>query len=87
VIRELSCVFVAWFVVFLLLLVRAVSQGEREYQRSDLSANLWMLALAAIPPAFVVPRSRGSTRGCGPSSRSLQAAGHSSLPSTRGLDR
>lgn len=55
VIRELSCVFVAWFVVFLLLLVRAVSQGEREYQRFlDLSANPWMLALNAITLFFVV---------------------------------
>ena len=28
ILRELSSVFVAWFVVYLLLLVRAVSQGE-----------------------------------------------------------
>lgn len=28
ILRELSSVFVAWFVVFLLLLVRAVAQGE-----------------------------------------------------------
>jgi fumarate reductase subunit C len=32
ILRELSSVFVAWFVVFLLLLVRAVSQGEAQYQ-------------------------------------------------------
>ena len=31
--RELSSVFVAWFVVYLLLLVRAVSQGDASYQR------------------------------------------------------
>jgi fumarate reductase subunit C len=55
VIRELSSVFVAWFVVFLLLLVRAVSQGDREYQRFlDLSAEPWMLALNAITLFFVV---------------------------------
>jgi fumarate reductase subunit C len=55
VIRELSSVFVAWFVVFLLLLVRAVSQGDREYQRFlDLSANPWMLALNVITLFFVV---------------------------------
>jgi fumarate reductase subunit C len=55
VIRELSSVFVAWFVVFLLLLVRAVAQGEREYQRFlDLSANPWMLALNVITLFFVV---------------------------------
>jgi succinate dehydrogenase subunit C len=55
VIRELSSVFVAWFVVFLLLMVRAVAQGEREYQRFlDLSANPWMLALNVITLFFVV---------------------------------
>ena len=55
VIRELSSVFIAWFVVFLLLLVRAVSQGDREYQRFlDLSANPWMLALNVITLFFVV---------------------------------
>ena len=55
VLRELSSVFVAWFVVFLLLLVNAVSQGEREYQRFlDLAANPWMLALNVITLFFVV---------------------------------
>ena len=33
IVRELSSVFVAWFVVYLLLLVRAVSQGEAAYQQ------------------------------------------------------
>ena len=32
VLRELSSVFVAWFVVFLLLFVRAVFQGDEQYQ-------------------------------------------------------
>jgi fumarate reductase subunit C len=32
VLRELSSVFVAWFVVYLLLLVRAVSRGDAAYQ-------------------------------------------------------
>ena len=55
VIRELTSVFVAWFVVFLLLLVRAVAQGDREYQRFlDLAANPWMLALNVITLIFVV---------------------------------
>jgi fumarate reductase subunit C len=55
VLRELSSVFVAWFVVFLLLLVRAVAAGEHEYQRFlDLSANPWMLALNVIALFFVV---------------------------------
>lgn len=30
--RELSSIFIAWFVVYLLLLVRAVSQGDASYQ-------------------------------------------------------
>jgi fumarate reductase subunit C len=32
ILRELSSVFVAWFVIYLLLLVRAVSRGETAYQ-------------------------------------------------------
>jgi fumarate reductase subunit C len=32
ILRELSSVFVAWFVVYFLLLVRAVSQGDSAYQ-------------------------------------------------------
>jgi fumarate reductase subunit C len=32
ILRELSSIFVAWSVVFLLLLVRAVSQGDSEYE-------------------------------------------------------
>ena len=31
ILREASCLFVAWFVAYLLLLVRAVSQGEAAY--------------------------------------------------------
>ncbi len=33
ILREASCVFVAWFVVYLLLLVRAVIQGDESYQQ------------------------------------------------------
>ena len=55
VLRELSSVFVAWSVVFLLLLVRAVGQGGAGYQRFlDLSGNPWMLALNAVTLAFIV---------------------------------
>src|SRR5262249_57601952 len=55
VLRELSSVFVAWSVVFLLLLVHAVSQGGAAYQRFlNLSGNPWMLALNAVALAFVV---------------------------------
>ena len=31
ILREISSVFVAWFVIYLLLLVRAVSRGEKAY--------------------------------------------------------
>jgi fumarate reductase subunit C len=33
ILREVSSVFIAWFVLFLLLLVRAVSQGEAAYRQ------------------------------------------------------
>ena len=55
VLRELSSVFVAWSVVFLLLLVRAVSQGDPEYQQFvDWSSAPWMLALNVVALTFVV---------------------------------
>ena len=42
VMRELSSLFVAWFVLFLLLLVRAVSQGEAAYEDFlDWAASPW----------------------------------------------
>jgi fumarate reductase subunit C len=31
--RELSSIFIAWFVVYLLLLIRAVSRGDASYQQ------------------------------------------------------
>ena len=55
VLRELSSVFVAWSVVFLLLLVHAVSQGGKKYQQFlNLSSNPWMLALNVVTLAFLV---------------------------------
>jgi fumarate reductase subunit C len=55
VLRELSSVFVAWSVVFLLLLVHAVSQGAKQYQQFlNLSSNPWMLALNVVTLAVVV---------------------------------
>ncbi|WP_202637878.1 hypothetical protein [Bailinhaonella thermotolerans] len=45
-IREFSSVFVAWSVVYLLLLVRAVAAGPAAYRGfMELSASWWMLAL------------------------------------------
>jgi len=55
VMRELSSVFVAWFVIFLLLLVRAVGQGEAAYQDFlDLAASPAVLVLNTVGLAFVV---------------------------------
>jgi fumarate reductase subunit C len=55
VLRELSSVFVAWSVVFLLLLIHAVGQGGTAYRRFvDLSGNPWMLALNAVTLVFLV---------------------------------
>ncbi|MEV6426310.1 fumarate reductase subunit C [Nocardia sp. NPDC051463] len=55
VLRELSSVFVAWFVVFLLLLVNAVSSGSDEYQRFlSWSGRPWMLAMNSVALLFVL---------------------------------
>jgi fumarate reductase subunit C len=55
VLRELSSVFVAWFVVYLLLLVGAVYGGADSYQRFlELSGRPWMLALNVVALAFVL---------------------------------
>ena len=53
--RELSSVFVGWTVVFLLLLVRAVSRGPDQYQRFlDWAASPWVIALNVISLVFVL---------------------------------
>jgi fumarate reductase subunit C len=55
VLRELSSVFVAWSIVFLLLLVHAVSEGGQQYQQfRNLSSNPWMLALNVVTLAFLL---------------------------------
>jgi len=55
ILRELSSVFVAWFVVFLLLLIRAVSQGNAEYQQFlDWAATPWVVVLNLVAFFFVV---------------------------------
>jgi fumarate reductase subunit C len=55
VLRELSSVFVAWFVVYLLLLVNAVNSGSEEYQRFlSWSADPWTVALNVIALLFVL---------------------------------
>ncbi|WP_274561313.1 hypothetical protein [Streptomyces spiramyceticus] len=55
VLRELSSVFIAWFVVFLLLMVGAVADGGDAYERfQDWSANGWVTGLNAIALLFVL---------------------------------
>jgi fumarate reductase subunit C len=55
ILRELSSVFVAWFVVFFLLLVRAVSRGDAAYQQFlDWSANPFVVLLNLVSFLFVV---------------------------------
>jgi fumarate reductase subunit C len=55
VLRELSSLFVAWFVAFLLLLVWAIGGGQDAYQRFlAWAAQPWLLALNALALAFVV---------------------------------
>jgi len=53
--REISCVFVAWFVVYLLLLVHAVSAGSNSYARFlDWSANPLVVSANVIAFIFLL---------------------------------
>jgi fumarate reductase subunit C len=53
--RELSSLFVAWFVVFLLVGVHAVARGEQQYRRFlAWSAQPWMLMVNVVALLFVV---------------------------------
>ena len=55
ILRELSCVFVAWFVVYLLMLVRAVTQGGASYQAlMDWSATTPILLLNIVSFLFLI---------------------------------
>lgn len=55
VLRELSSVFVAWFVVFLLLLTLAAARGSAAYEQFlAWSATPGMLLLNVVALAFVV---------------------------------
>jgi len=55
ILREMSSVFVAWFVVFLLMLVAAVSRGEESYRGFlDWAARPAVVALNAVSLFFVV---------------------------------
>jgi fumarate reductase subunit C len=55
ILREVSCVFVAWFVVYLLWLVRAVTQGAASYQEFlTWSARPGIVVLNVISFAFLM---------------------------------
>ena len=55
VLRELSSVFVAWFVVYLLLFVTAVHHGSGSYQQFlEWSGLAWVLVLNIVALAFVL---------------------------------
>ncbi len=55
VMRELSSLFVAWFVVYLLLLLHALSRGEAAYQDFlDEADAPWLVALNVLGLAFLV---------------------------------
>jgi fumarate reductase subunit C len=55
ILRELSSIFVAWFVVYLLLLVRAVSAGEASYRQFlTWSSGPVVLVINVVSFLFVV---------------------------------
>ena len=55
ILREGSCLFVAWFVVYLLALISAVGKGPASYTRFlEWSATPWVLALNIVSFAFMI---------------------------------
>jgi fumarate reductase subunit C len=55
ILREASCMFVAWFVVYLLMLVSAVGQGDAAYREFlAWSATGRILSLNIVSLAFIV---------------------------------
>jgi fumarate reductase subunit C len=53
--REISCLFVAWSVVYVLLLVRAISAGPDSYGRFlDWSANPLVVSLNVVTLIFLL---------------------------------
>lgn len=53
--RELSSIFIAWFVVYLLLFIRAVSRGDADYQQFlAWSRHSAVLVLNVVTLFFVV---------------------------------
>ena len=53
--RELSSIFIAWFVLYLLLFVRAVGRGEAAYDDFlDAAASPWLVAVNGVAFVFVL---------------------------------
>jgi fumarate reductase subunit C len=55
VMRELSSIFVAWFVLYLVLFLYAVGRGEAAYQRFlDWASSPWVILLNVVALVFVL---------------------------------
>ncbi|HET8959380.1 fumarate reductase subunit C [Nocardioides sp.] len=55
VMRELSSLFIAWLVFFLLLLIRAVAHGEAAYAEFlERAASPWLVALNLVAFGFLL---------------------------------
>ena len=55
VMRELSSVFIAWLVVYLLLLIRAVGRGPTAYQDFlDRADSPWLIVLNVVACLFLL---------------------------------
>ncbi len=55
VMRELSSLFVAWLVLYLLLFVRAVGRGQEAYvEFLDWATSPWLVVLNVVALAFLV---------------------------------
>jgi fumarate reductase subunit C len=55
VMRELSSLFIAWLVCYLLLFIRAVSRGEAAYAHFlDWASSPWLVALNLVAFGFVL---------------------------------
>lgn len=55
VLRELSSIFIAWFVVFLVLFVWAVVRGEAAYRSFiDWAGSPWVIVLNIVTLVFVL---------------------------------
>lgn len=55
VLRELSSVFVAWFVLFTLLFAWQVSRGDEQYERFlEIAANPFVIVVNVVALAFLL---------------------------------